>query len=171
MLSKPDMIEPPKTFLTSISTLTIDNTKNFMSILVDQAFAHILTSLDILLTQSSESMIMVYSLHHGYYSDKLFYSIIINTSVATCSTTGLGQFFVYSKIYDNIQIDKIKSHMFQFGIGFTMSIGVTVINISVGNIDFYIIEADILFILYLYNIKTLNIYLNNIYNLLVLTSI
>ena len=50
MLSEPDMIEPPETFLTSVSTLTINDAKNFTSILADQAFAHALTSLDIPLT-------------------------------------------------------------------------------------------------------------------------
>ena len=113
---------------------------------------------------------MVYSPYHGHYSDKLFHGIIIDTSVATCSTARLGQFFTYLKIYGDIQIDKTKSHTFQFGIGSTMSIGITVINTPIGNIDFHIIEANILFILCLHDMKTLNIYLDNICNLLVLTS-
>ena len=170
MSSEPDMIEPPETFLTSISTLTIDDAENFTSILIDRAFAHVLTGFDILLTQSSESTIMVYSPHYGHYSDKLFYSIMIDTGAATHSTAGLRQSFAYSKIYGDIQIDKTKSHTFQFGIGSTMSIGVTVINTPVDNIDFHIVEANIPFILCLRDMKTLNIYLDNICNLLVSTS-
>ena len=113
---------------------------------------------------------MTYTPHHGRYSSKLFHGIMIDTGAATRSTAGFGQFLAYTKAYGGIQIDKTKSYVFQFGIGSTTSIGVANINAPIGNIDFHIVEADIPFILCLRDMKTLNVYLDNVRNLLVSTS-
>ena len=168
--SEPDTTEPPETFLTSINILSTADAENLTSTLADRAFAHALTGLDILPNQPDKPTTMVYNPHRGRYSDKCFHGIMIDTGAAARSTTGLGQFLAYTRIYGDIQIDKTRSYTFQFGIGSSASIGVATINTPVGSIDFHIIEADIPFILCLHDMKTLNIYLDNIHNVLVSTS-
>ena len=95
---------------------------------------------------------------------------MIDTGAATRSTAGFGQFLAYTKAYGDIQIDKTNSYVFQFGIGSTTSIGVATIDTPIGNIDFHLVEADIPFILCLHDMKTLNIYLDNVRNLLVIST-
>ena len=55
----------------------------------------------------------------------------------------------------------------QFGIGSTSSIGSAIIYTPIGQVEFHIVEADILFLLSLADMNTLQVYLNNLENVLV----
>src|SRR5947207_15921108 len=97
--------------------------------------------------QLNESMTTTYNFLHECYSDRLFHEIMIDTDAAIHSTVRLEQFSAFSKIHNNTQINKTKSYTFQFDINFISSISIVIINISIGNIHFHIVEANISFIL------------------------
>ena len=56
----------------------------------------------------------------------------------------------------------------QFGIGTASLIGTIYINSPIGKIQFYVVQADILFLLCLTNIDKLQIYYNNLKNVLII---
>ena len=169
--SEPDMSEFSEILtLTFISILNTTDVRKFVFTLADQAFIHIITGLDVSTNQPesnepiqlNESMTTTYNFSHRCYSDRLFHEIMIDTDAAIHSTVKLEQFSAFSKIHDNTQINKTKSYTFQFDINSISSISIVIINTSIDNIHFHIVEADISFILCLHDMKTLDIYLDNI---------
>jgi len=102
-----------------------------------------------------------------YTFDK-FYRVIIDTRALKRSTVNYRQYFAYRKTYNTIiNILKAGAINIQFGIGSTPSIGFIIVNTPVGNIEFYIVKADIPFLLCLTDIDTLKVYYNNLKNILV----
>ena len=75
---------------------------------------------------------------------------------------------MYRKTYNTI-INTLKAGAIniQFSISFTPFIGSIIVNILVGNVKFYIIEADIPFLLCLIDIDILKVYYNNLKDVLV----
>ncbi len=83
-------------------------------------------------------------------------------------TANYRQYLVYRETQNTI-INTLKAGTInvQFGIGFTSSISSITVNILVGNIKFYIVKADIPFLLCFADIDTLKVYYNNLKNVLV----
>ena len=58
----------------------------------------------------------------------------------------------------------------KFGIGLVSLISSIIINILIGDIDFYIINTNILFLLYLTNLDKKKTFFNNVKNILISVS-
>jgi hypothetical protein len=93
---------------------------------------------------------------------------MINTGALKKSTVNYRQYLTYKKTY-NTTINTLKAGTIniQFSISSTPSVSSVTVNTLVGNIKFYIIKADTLFLLYFADIDILKVYYNNLENILV----
>jgi hypothetical protein len=88
---------------------------------------------------------------------------VINTGASQKSTVGYNQFLNYGKIYPaTIDTTRAGQVTVQFGIGGVSSIGSVIIQTSIGNMEFYIVQADTPFLLCLTDMDTLKVYYNNL---------
>ena len=93
---------------------------------------------------------------------------MIDTGALKKSIAGYRQYLTYRKIHNTaVNILKAGTINVQFGIGSTPSIGSVIVNTLVSNVEFYIIKANIPFLLYLIDIDILKVYYNNFKNLLI----
>lgn len=94
---------------------------------------------------------------------------MIDSSVATHSTSEIDQFKALQAVNNSIQLDKsiIRSASFIFGIESTLSIGIVILKMLIELVVFYIIQTNILFLLYLADIDKLGVFFNNINNKLI----
>jgi len=93
---------------------------------------------------------------------------MINTRALKRLIVGYRQYLAYRKTYNTvIDISKAGAINVQFGIGSTSSIGSITVNTPVSNVEFYIIKADIPFLLCLADMDILKVYYNNLKNILV----
>ena len=90
---------------------------------------------------------------------------MIDTGAAHHSTAGYSQLIALQK-HQNVQVDKTKAGaiIVQFGIGKATSIGAVIVKTPIGNVDFYVIQADTLFLLSLKDLDLLGVYFNNLIN-------
>jgi hypothetical protein len=89
---------------------------------------------------------------------KEFYSIIIDISAFKKSTIGYGQYLVYKNtITNNTDINTIQTRAVnvQFSIGLTVLIGLVIVKIPFGQVNFHIVKANTLFLLSLIDIDRL----------------
>jgi hypothetical protein len=101
---------------------------------------------------------------------KEFYGIIINIGASKKSIAGYRQYLAYKNtITNNIDIDTIQTRAVnvQFGIGSTALIGSVIVKTPFGQVNFYIVKADTLFLLSLVDIDRLWVYYNNITDTLI----
>jgi hypothetical protein len=97
---------------------------------------------------------------------------MINIGASKRLTAGYSQYLAYKKVYNTtINIITVGAINIQFGIGSTLSIGLIIVNMLVGQAEFHIVEANTLFLLCLKDIDTLGVYYNNLKDLLVVPSI
>ena len=94
---------------------------------------------------------------------------MIDTRASKQSTAGYGQYFAYKKEVTHVQVNKAKARAVnvQFGIGSTSSIGSLLLDTPIGIIEFRVVEADTLCLLYLEDINKLNVYFNKLENVLI----
>lgn len=116
-----------------------------------------------------KSNLFIYILLKRYTLDN-FYEIMINTRVSKQLITRYKQYLAYKKNVTLIQINKAEAWTINvyFDIGFTFSIKSLLLDIPIGILKFYIIEADTFFLLYLKDIDKLNVYFNNLKNILII---
>ena len=98
----------------------------------------------------------------GHYSCQHFFGILIDTGAAKHSTCGYGQFLALQSIVTTPLDKKAPCHGFRFGIGNTTSRGAANVPLPIGNVTFYVIEADTPFLLSLADMTRLRVYLNNV---------
>src|SRR3984957_19399576 len=93
-----------------------------------------------------------------HYTPKKFYSVIINIGTSKKSTAGYGQYLAYKTTTDNninINITQTGAINIQFGISLTILIRLVKVKTLISLVNFHIIKADTLFLLYLANIDRL----------------
>ena len=75
----------------------------------------------------------------------------------------------YKKKIKHVQVDKSRAGAVnvQFGIGSTTSIGSLLLDTPIGVIEFHVVEADTSFLLCLEDMGKLNVYFNNLENVLI----
>jgi hypothetical protein len=96
---------------------------------------------------------------------------MVNTGASKNSTAGYSQYLAYRKLNgDNIDTTKAGAINVQFGIGSTASIGSIQAKTPIGTVEFHIVKADTPFLLYFVDIDTLQVYYNNLQNVLVTPS-
>ncbi|RKF65906.1 hypothetical protein OnM2_001033, partial [Erysiphe neolycopersici] len=108
----------------------------------------------------------------GRYNKNQFYGILIDTGASLRSTAGYGQYLAYKQLNgttnNNIELDTSKTGLVnvQFGIGSTSSLGSITIDTPLGLIEFHVVNADIPFLLCLYDMDRLQVKLDNLNNVL-----
>ena len=105
-----------------------------------------------------------------HYTPKEFYGIIINTGASKKSTAGYRQYLTYkTTIDDNMDINTTQTRAInvQFGIDSTALIKSVTVKTPIGLVNFYIIKADIPFLLCLADIDRLQVYYNNVTDTLI----
>ena len=93
---------------------------------------------------------------------------MINTEALKRLIVSYRQYLIYKKTYNTV-INTLKASTIniQFSISSTSFIGFVTVNILISNIKFYIIKANIPFLLYLIDINTIKVYYNNLKNILI----
>ena len=97
---------------------------------------------------------------------------MIDTRASKQSTAGYRQYLAYQKNVTPIQLNKIKTRAVnvQCGIGTTFSIGLLLLDILIDIIEIHVIEADTSFLLCLEDMDKLNVYFNNLENVLIIST-
>ena len=110
-----------------------------------------------------------YNVSTSRYTSTTFVGIMIDTGASSQSTAGYGQFCALQKLDASTKLDvstKGKVNV-QFGIGSTSSIGSTWVTTPIGKTEFHIVEVDTPFLLCLADMDRLQVYFNNLDNILV----
>lgn len=89
-----------------------------------------------------------------------FYEIVLETRAFRKSIAGYGQYFAYKNNVTLIKVNKTKAGAVNllFDICSTFFIRLLLLDILIGIIKFYFVEANTFFLLCLENINKLNIY-------------
>jgi hypothetical protein len=100
------------------------------------------------------------------YRPGKFHGIIINTGAAGKSTAGYNQYTTYEKLFGETLINTSQEGAVKatFGIGLITSIGSIIISTPISQCEFYIINANTLFLLSLAEINVKKITLDNVQN-------
>ena len=153
------------TFITSFGK--IHSAKTMTMDLANCSFNHAITGSNPDLDRH-ESDPFTYITSERYTLDE-FYKIMIDTRASKQLTAGYGKYLAYKKNVTSIQMNKAKAGAanVQFGIGSTSSIGLLLLDTTIGIIEFHVVEANTLFLLCLEEMDKLNIYFNNLENVLI----
>ena len=102
------------------------------------------------------------------YTKKFFFEILIDTEISRYSTIDYEQFLAYSKIIKT-PINSIKTEIIhvQFDIKSILFIKSIIITIFINQIEFHVIKIDMFFLLCLADLDWLNVYYNNINDILI----
>ena len=93
---------------------------------------------------------------------------MIDTEISRYSTTDYGQFLAYSKIIETvINLAKAEVVHVQFDIKSISFIKFIIITTFIDQIEFHVVKTDTFFLLCLADLHRLNIYYNNINNILI----
>src|SRR5450432_2959538 len=103
------------------------------------------------------------------YSTDHFYGIVIDTGASKYSTAGFAQLQAFQNIDNTVRLDNTTKGKvnIQFGISSTSSIGSTFVNTPIGQVEFHIMLCKTPFLLSLADMDALNVYFNNLTNVLV----
>ena len=150
---------------------SIQNVEMIMTDLNNKAFEHFLTH-DISTTTTTimkNSNPFVYIATERYSAAK-FYEIMIDTSASRHFTAKYDQYLTYEKYYDDISIDIQKANVVQvqFDIDAISFMKLIKISTLVRIVEFHVVKTDMSFLLCLADMNRLNIYYNNIQNVLVM---
>ena len=98
---------------------------------------------------------------------------MIDTGASKSSTAGWGQYLVYKSYVDesaSIDLSTAGTVKVQFGISSTSSVGSITVSTPVGTMEFYVVKADIPFLLCLADLDSLRSYYNNLKDVVVTLS-
>ena len=165
-------------YLTSFGPLQNDVAKTVYTDLTNNVFKNILLAND---TASNEPLASINPLvgndtsafnvfsKVNRYSSATFIGIVIDTGATQRSTAGLQQFKALQSLQPDVQLDTRTKGMVnvQFGIGNTTSIGSIDLHTPIGIVQFHVMEADTPFLLCLADMDTLQVYYNNLRNVIV----
>ncbi|KAI9034746.1 Ribonuclease H-like domain, partial [Aspergillus affinis] len=160
------------TFVTSFGSITTEQAMITTSELTNRSFTHCINdqkfSNPIVDTDPFSYNATITSASDTRYNSKIFMGIMIDTGASSKSTAVYGQFQALQNT-ENITLDTSTAGQVnvQFGIGITSSIGSAKVSTPIGNIQFYIVNADTPFLLCLADIDNLGIYYNNLKNVIV----
>ena len=104
------------------------------------------------------------------YTPKEFYGVIINIGTSKKSTIGYRQYLIYKATTNNnadIHITQTGAINVQFGIGSTALIRLVTVKTPISPVNFHIVKADTPFLLCLIDIDRLQVYYNNVMDILI----
>ena len=87
---------------------------------------------------------------------------MIDTGIARISTTSKRQYQAYIETFGPTRFNTSNLVSIRFGIGDTSSIGSITLDILIRTAEFYIVDTDTPFLLYLQDIDKIGVYYNNI---------
>jgi hypothetical protein len=131
-----------------------------------EAYAHLLTTP----TDATEANLFVYSMTaKSRYTSTVFIGIIVDTDAFKKSTTSYKQFQALQHVNQTIRLNTLTKGQvsIQFGIGIASSIGTVKVNSPIGKVHFYVVHANTLFLLCLADINNLQVYYNNLKNIII----
>ncbi|CZT51663.1 uncharacterized protein RSE6_12841 [Rhynchosporium secalis] len=94
---------------------------------------------------------------------------MIDTGAAKVSTVGKGQYEAYKALY-KAELLLSRGISIKFGIGNASSIGVLIVPLPIGEIQFEVMTTDTPFLLYLDDMDKLKVMLDNLRNVLIILS-
>lgn len=164
-------------YITSIGTLTQEEATSTSMKLSNRAYIHRLTATPTVntnphseLTTGTETDPFAYNSEAtSRYTSTVFMGIMIDTGVSRRLTAGYGQFKALQKADPTVKLDTSTKGQVnvQFGIGNATSIGTVDVASPVGSVQFHIVETDTPFLMSLANMNRLQIYFDNLRNVVV----
>jgi len=170
-------------YLTAFGELTPDEATSMSAALANKAFSHSLTSEDMTkptlatdptpATDHFTTDPFTYTLNtsSSRYTSDVFLGIVVDTGASKKSTAGYGQFRALQRSNPAMELELDTSTKgqvtVQFGIGSTSSIGTANVHTPIGEVQFHIVDANTPFLLCLADMDKLQVYYNNIQDVLV----
>jgi hypothetical protein len=166
------------TYLTAFGELTPNEATSMSVVLANKAFSHSLTLED--MTEptpatdpalATDPFIYTLNTSSSRYTTDVFLGIVVDTGASKKSTAGYGQFWALQQSNPAMELELDTSTKgqvtVQFGIGSTSSIGTANVHTPIGEVQFHIVDANTPFLLCLADMDKLQVYYNNIRDVLV----
>ena len=161
----------PASFFTSCGILSAESAANITQKLSNQACLHHLSPAMSHGHAGGSNDLNVDSFALGdssRYGSKEFYGVVIDTGAAKRSTAGIHQFQALQRLTTATLDESSKGKVtVQFGIGTTSSLGSSVVQTPIGDVEFHIMPARTPFLLSLDDMDALGVYFNNLTNTLI----
>ena len=153
-------------FLSSINALQNIESTNTINLLANNVFKHQIISTNGTVALTSPVPYSFTTLTDLWYDKSKFKGLLIDSSAATRSISGIGQLTALQKIILLAKLDKTmaRSANFIFGIGSTSSIGTVNLDTFMGMIIFHIVQVNTPFLLCFADMDKLGAYFNNLTN-------
>jgi hypothetical protein len=103
------------------------------------------------------------------YGPDTFMGIVVDTGASTKSTAGYGQFQALQRSIPGLELNTTTQGQVnvQFGVGCASSMGNITVRTPIGNVQFHIVEPNTPFLLCLADMDSLQVYFDNVQDLLV----
>ena len=140
------------------------------AVLANKAFSHSLTSEDMTdPTPATDPFMYTLNTSNSRYTLDAFLGIVVDIGASKKSTAGYGQFQALQQSNPAVELDtSTKGQVIvQFGIRSTSSIGTTNVHTPIGEVQFHIVDANTPFLLCLADMDKLQVYYNNVRDVLV----
>jgi hypothetical protein len=153
-------------YTTSLGPLSITEATNTSSFLANRSLAHLLLNP---IEAKQDGPFTYIATTKPRYSSESFAGIMIDTGASRKSTGGYGQFLALQRSNKTVTLDiTTKGQVnIQFGIGNATSIGTAEVTCPIGKVQFHIVHADTPFLLCLADMDSLQIYYNNLKNVVI----
>ncbi len=145
---------------------SLNDSKTIINVFANKTFKHRLISNDntIALVVSISYVFNVFT--KSRYDDREFKNLLIDHDVAIRSSKNIEQYTTLKRLF-NIDLNKNDISKFKFDIDNSFSIDSINLNISIDRIKFDIILVNISFLFCLADLDRLDIYFNNLINMLI----
>ena len=159
------------TYFTSCGTISIKSATNITEHLSNQAFIHQLLPAFDSLTNASIDVVDTYTAKgiSRYGPDAEYHGIMVDTGCSRHSTGGIDQFRALQRFQKLKGLTQSKfddstkgSVTVRFGIGDSSSIGSSVLETPIGEVEFHIMPNELPFLLSLADMDRLKVYYNNV---------
>ena len=159
-------------YFTAFGELTPSEATSMSVVLANKAFSHSLTLEDMTEpTPATDPFTYTLNTSSSRYTSDVFLGIVVDTGASKKSTAGYGQFRALQQSNPAVELDTSTKGQVtvRFGIGSTSSIGTANVHTPIGEVQFHIVNANTPFLLCLADMDKLQVYYNNIQDVLVST--
>jgi hypothetical protein len=153
-------------FVTTFGTLSASEAASVSAELANKACAHLLTTP----TDATEADPFVYSTTaKSRYTSTVFVGIMVDTDASKESTADYRQFQALQRVDQTIRLDTLTKGQVsvQFGISMAFSIETVEVDSLIGKVHFYVVHANTPFLLCLADIDSLQVYYNNLKDIII----
>ena len=154
---------------------TVGQVKTYEAILIaetlaNKAFSYSMLTEDVAPYMSDQDPFSYTIETTSRYTSAQFQGIMVDTRASKRSTGGYGQFLTLQKQDSAVQLNIATQGIVnvQFGIGSTSLISSARVSIPIGTVEFHIVKVNTPFLLCLADIDNLQVYFNNLKNLLII---